>query len=264
MNCTRLSHCTSAEVSAYLEQRDGILIPIGSTEQHGPSGVLGTDTICAEAVAMAAGERADLLVGPSLGLTVAQFNLGFAGTIAVRASIVQALIHDYVVSLAHHGFRHFYFVNGHGANVAVVNAAFQDLYLERSLRSPENAGPALRCRLRSWWEFDEVNRLRQSLYADAEGLHATPSEISLAQLAVPETVRDVPVNAERPLSAEYIRDHGGDRHFDAHEHQAMHPAGPVGSNPGLACAAHGAQLLAAAASAVVSDFEYFVDGEERG
>ena len=78
----------------------------------------------AEAVAVAAAERAQLLVGPTLALTVAQFNLGFAGTIAVRASVVQALIHDYLVSLAHHGFRYFYFVNGHGANVAVANAAF--------------------------------------------------------------------------------------------------------------------------------------------
>jgi creatinine amidohydrolase len=264
MNCIRLSHCTSAEVSAYLQRHDAILIPIGSTEQHGPSGVLGTDTICAEAVALAAAERAQLLVGPPLALTVAQFNLGFAGTIAVRASVVQALIHDYLVSLAHHGFRHFYFVNGHGANVAVANAAFQDLYLERSLRAREDAGPALRCRLRSWWEFDEVNRLRQALYAEAEGLHATPSEISLAQLAVPETVRDIPVSPEKPLSAAYMRDHAGDRHFDAHEHRAMHPRGPVGSHPGLACAEHGAQLLAAAAGAVVSDFEYFVSAEDRG
>ena len=255
---TRLTHCTSAEIEAYLEQHDGIMIPMGSTEQHGPSGVLGTDAICAEAVAVAAASPDVVLVGPTLALTVAQFNLNFVGTIAVRASVVQALIHDYVRSLARHGFRHFYFVNGHGANIGVANAAFQDLYLERSLLPDAGADGAIRCRLRSWWEFDPVNQLRQSLYADAEGLHATPSEISLAQHAVPTTIRDIPVTAEPPLTAQYVRDHGGDRHFDAHLHAAAHPDGHVGSDPGLASPDDGARLLEVSAKAVAEDYRRFV------
>ena len=38
---------TWAEIEAYLKRSTGIIIPIGSTEQHGPNGLVGTDAICA-------------------------------------------------------------------------------------------------------------------------------------------------------------------------------------------------------------------------
>ena len=46
-----LQHCTWAEVETYLERSLGIIVPIGSTEQHGPNGLIGTDAMCAEAIA---------------------------------------------------------------------------------------------------------------------------------------------------------------------------------------------------------------------
>jgi creatinine amidohydrolase len=42
---------TWPEVESYLKTSSGIIIPIGSTEQHGPTGLIGTDAICAEAIA---------------------------------------------------------------------------------------------------------------------------------------------------------------------------------------------------------------------
>ena len=49
---------TWPDVEAYLKTNVGIVIPIGSTEQHGPNGLVGTDAICAEAVARGVGEVA--------------------------------------------------------------------------------------------------------------------------------------------------------------------------------------------------------------
>ena len=43
----RLDQATWLEVEAYLNRADGIILPVGSTEQHGPMGVIGTDAICA-------------------------------------------------------------------------------------------------------------------------------------------------------------------------------------------------------------------------
>ena len=43
--------CTWPEVETYLTRSRGIIFPIGSTEQHGPTGLIGTDAICAEVVA---------------------------------------------------------------------------------------------------------------------------------------------------------------------------------------------------------------------
>ncbi len=47
---------TWTEVEAYLEQSKGIILPIGSTEQHGLTGLIGTDAICAEVIARGVGE----------------------------------------------------------------------------------------------------------------------------------------------------------------------------------------------------------------
>ncbi|MBN9270817.1 MAG: creatininase family protein, partial [Mesorhizobium sp.] len=51
----RLDTSTWEEVDAYLGHSDGVIVPVGSTEQHGPLGIIGTDAICAQAVADGAG-----------------------------------------------------------------------------------------------------------------------------------------------------------------------------------------------------------------
>ncbi len=42
----RLQTATLPEIEAYLKRSNGIIVPVGSTEQHGPNGMLGTDSIC--------------------------------------------------------------------------------------------------------------------------------------------------------------------------------------------------------------------------
>ena len=64
----RLNHATWREVEAYLEKSDGIIIPTGSTEQHGPMGLIGTDALCAEKIAWEASKAhlIDKLLSPSI------------------------------------------------------------------------------------------------------------------------------------------------------------------------------------------------------
>ena len=52
----QLALSTWPEVEDYLEVSDGIILPVGSTEQHGPIGLIGTDALCASVIAEAAGE----------------------------------------------------------------------------------------------------------------------------------------------------------------------------------------------------------------
>ena len=61
-----LQHCTWPDVEAYLRRSTGIVIPMGSTEQHGPTGLIGTDTFTAQLVAQSMGEISGALVGPTL------------------------------------------------------------------------------------------------------------------------------------------------------------------------------------------------------
>ena len=246
-----LTHSTWAEVEAYLGRSRAIVVPTGSTEQHGPIGLIGTDAFTAESVAQGLGEAAGVLVGPTLALSVAQFNLGFPGTVSIRASTLMAVIEDYVLSLARQGFDRFYFLNGHGGNIAPARAAFQDIYARWSLGTMPGTAP--RCRLRSWWEYAEVDRLRKQWYGAGEGMHATPSEIAITQHTLPGSQR-VGTDAAPPvLAAEYLRDHGADNHWDAATHRARFPDGRVGSDSARATPEHGRQLLAAAIEGACED-----------
>lgn len=245
----RLDLATWPEVETYLGRSGGIVIPAGSTEQHGPMGLIGTDAICAERVAMGAADRSGAMVAPTLAYTPAPFNMAFPGTISVPEELFAALVTEILGSLAGHGFDRFYFVNGHGANLAP---------LERSAAAFREArGTHVRVRVRSWWDFGTVNALRRSYYGDWEGMHATPSEVAITQT----TDRIVPPGAaasppER-LPPGYLERHAGDRHGPPDEHRRQFPDGRVGSHSALATPEHGATLLEAAAEAVAEDYAGF-------
>ena len=251
-----LAHATWSEAERALARVPAMILPMGSTEQHGPLGLIGTDALTAEAVARGLGERVGLLVAPTIALGVAQFNLGFAGTLSLRASTVMALVEAVVLSMARHGVERVYVVNGHGGNIAPARAAFQDVYARWSLGAL--AGRAPRCRLRSWWEYPGVDALRKAWYGDAEGLHATPSEIALTLHLLPGSARQIPTETPQALAPGFVRDHAGDNHWDAASHRAAFPDGRVGSHSALATAQQGALLLQAAVDGACDDFEAFL------
>ena len=250
---------TWKEIEAYLLRSKGIIIPVGSTEQHGPNGLIGTDSICPTAIAGQAALETDILVGPILTLGPAQFNLKFPGTISLRPSTLISVIEDYVLSLASQGFERFYFLNGHGGNIAAARAAFQEIYTKVSLRAEESSSP--RCRIRSWWEYPKTNSLRLSMYGEKEGMHATPSEVAIAQYVYPEHIKEAGIGEWKPVPSEYLNSHKGDDHYDAEQHRRLHPDGRIGSDPSLAKPEEGQQLLETAAAEMLEDYKKFLEEE---
>ena len=246
----RLDLATWPEVEAYLRRSHGIIIPAGSTEQHGPMGLIGTDAICAERVAMGAADLARAMVAPTLAYAPAPFNMAFPGTISVSEELFAKLVTEILGSLSSHGFDRFYFVNGHGANLAPLGR----------VATTFRADSGTRVRVRSWWDFEAVNALRREYYGDWEGMHATPSEVAITQ----STHRVVPPGAAASPPARlppgFIERHAGDRHGPPGEHRRRFPDGRVGSHSALAAPEHGAALLEAAASAVAEDYSEFAGG----
>ncbi len=247
-----LALCTWQEVETYLQRSSGIIIPIGSTEQHGPTGLLGTDAICPETIARRVGEDLDVLIAPTLPVGMAQHHLGFAGTITLRPTTLIAVLRDVINSLARHGFSRFYFLNGHGGNAATVNAAFAEVYAETSLGTAAVERPPLRCKLTNWWQSPNVRAISHELFGEAEGVHATPTEIALTQFAHPDAVKQA---ALEPRSAP----HGPIR--DAADYRRHFPDGRIGSDPSLASAEAGGRILEAAVKHVKEDYRRFVEAD---
>lgn len=238
----RLDRMTWPEVGAHLEAGGGVILPTGSTEQHGPMGLIGTDTFCATHVAERAAALCGAIVAPALGYTPAPFNTTFPGTLSLPEPLFEAVAGAVLGGLHRQGFAKIYVLNGHGANLAPLRRAIGAL------------GDAP-IRLRSWWDFAEVGALRTALYGAWEGMHATPSEVAITMAT--ERQPPIPPGAHTPprmLGAAYIAAHAGDRHGPPEMHRRDFPDGRVGSHSALARPEHGTRLLALAAGALAADY----------
>lgn len=248
ISAIRLQLRSWPEVEEYLSRCKGVIVPLGSTEQHGPTGAIGTDALTAEAVALEVGRRSGVLVTPVQAFGMAEHHLGFAGTVSLQPATLLAVLHDVVLSLARHGFERIFVINGHGGNIATARAAFAQAYGTAATRGLPNAG-ALRCRLANWFTAGPVMREARALYGEKEGHHATPSEIALTLHLEPSLVAK-----QRPLPdpAPAGPIHGPE------DFRRRHPDGRMGSDPYLAAADHGERFLEIAAAALVDDLAEFL------
>lgn len=245
---TLLHLCTWQEVETYLERSQGIIFPIGSTEQHGPTGLIGTDAICAEAIAKGVGAATQALVAPTINVGMALHHTAFPGSISLRPSTLILLIRDYLTPLARAGFTHFFFINGHGGNVATLKAAFAEAYAALADLNVPNADQ-VRCQVSNWYMCGSVYQLAKQLYGNQEGSHATPSEVALTQYVYPDSIKAA------PLSAEVSSDH---RIFGAADFRRRYPDGRMGSNPALATPEHGKQFYDLAVKELSHDYLKFL------
>jgi len=236
------------EVATYLKTSKAILIPIGSTEQHGPNGLLGTDALCPEIIAKRAGDEAGILIGPTFNVGQAQHHMAFPGTITLKPSTMIAAMCDWAQSLARHGFERLYWLNGHGGNVNTINAAFSEIYHGITFDRAGSNHPPLRCMLRNWWELPGVMDVCKSLFPVGEGSHATPSEVSVTYFGYPEAQKHVSMSPKIAPTGPIL---------DAEDYRRRFPDGRIGSDPSQASVEAGAKIVAAAVKSVIAEFRQF-------
>jgi creatinine amidohydrolase len=150
---------------------DAVLLPIGTTEQHGPHMPLDTDCFIARSLSARAAEAAEaegvsLLVAPTLNVTLSWYHMQFPGSMRLSTTTFLQVFREVCESLHHHGLEHVIAVNGHGGNIAALTVAVNH-YFETTGR---------RVFLVQWWD------LAGDVLASVEGpmIHAEEAETSIA------------------------------------------------------------------------------------
>ncbi len=104
------------DVQEYLKTNDMIIIPLGSTEQHGPHLPLGTDYYEAFGMCKMISERTGVVLAPVLLVGYSEYHSGFPGTLSLKPETMEQVLFESADMMMKYGFRRFMFFNYHGGN----------------------------------------------------------------------------------------------------------------------------------------------------
>jgi creatinine amidohydrolase len=127
------------------EKTTFVVFPLGSNEQHSLHLPTGTDWIVARDLAQRLGERANVIVTPTLPIGYAKYHTVFPGTLSVSEATLTQMIIEICEDLIRYGTTHILFVNGHGGNLPSLSRA--GTWLRQ-----QNVPAAVSC----WWEMTQV------------------------------------------------------------------------------------------------------------
>jgi creatinine amidohydrolase len=184
-----LGEMTNREVEAFLKEHATVIVPVGSTEQHGPHGPLLTDVLVPTEVARRIAPDVGALVAPSINYALSYPHVGFTGLVHIRIPTFMSLIEDVCVSLAAVGFRRIVFLNGHYDNTYAI--AYACATAAEGLPAGVRAFPV------NYWDGMSPDESAE-FFGPTSGLHANRGEISAVLAINPALVDMDNANAEMP------------------------------------------------------------------
>ena len=179
-----LAKLTTAQAKTVLQNDPIVVIPVGSTEQHGPQCALGTDFMIPSYLADRIADLDNVLVVPAVPYGVCPYHMSFAGSIDLGYEGLYTVLRSIAFSLMQHGARRFLVLNGHGGNNPSIDKMALEVY---------HAGGI--CASIDWWSL--VGQLDPSL----KGGHGDFLETSAMMVVDPESVHlelCQPMNAHDP------------------------------------------------------------------
>lgn len=171
--------------------RDILILPIGSTEQHGPHLPLGVDAVISNQLALLLADRTESVVAPviSYGYKAELISGGgplFPGTIDLSGATFTALVYDILREFLSDGWQKIFVLNGHFENGAFIGEAADLIMRNQGTSFPKIV-------VASWWDnispelmgsiFDQVK------FPGWELEHAAVTETSLMMHFTPGLVR---------------------------------------------------------------------------
>jgi len=159
-----------------------VVLPVASMEQHGPHLPVGVDTFLCEAVCREGAELAvndvPVVVAPTLWCGMAEHHMAYGGTFTFDIPTYQAVLLSFLKSIARHGFKRVFIVNGHGGNIAALNSFLPDFSRETNLKLYAT----------TYFELSKDD-LAQFLDDQKSVHHACEVETSMMMVVAPETVK---------------------------------------------------------------------------
>lgn len=131
-----LEEMTWEEAQDKFKEIDIAILPIGSTEQHGPHLPLSTDAFDAYWIAKEAVKRVippKPAVLPPINYGISYHHMAFPGTISLSPETLISIVYDIGCSLVTYGVKKLIIINGHGGNTPALKCAAQKLSYEKKL-----------------------------------------------------------------------------------------------------------------------------------
>ncbi|SNZ05188.1 creatinine amidohydrolase [Natronoarchaeum philippinense] len=202
-----LADRTWPELGSYFESESVAIVPLGSTEQHGPHLPEGTDHIIAEGLANEAADRTGFLCTPPVRIGVSEHHRQFHGTMWVDPETFRNYVESFSRNLAYHGIDRIVYVNAHGGNVDHLRE------VGRRLRADDTAYAI------EWMWDESIPDLVDDLF-EHNGPHGGPKETAMVQHLAPDLVREDKLEAAaegglRTFSDDEIRQHGARTFYDS-------------------------------------------------
>lgn len=139
-----------------------VVIPVGSTEQHGCVGPLGTDWLIPDEFCRRLNDEPNLVIAPTVAYGVATHHINFPGTVDIGLETMIGVMSGIFSSLFRHGARRFVVVNGHGGNDPAIEKAALEIYRRGGLVSLVN-----------WWSLaPKLNPAWTTGHGDAQEVSA--------------------------------------------------------------------------------------------
>ena len=171
-----LQEMTTIEAKEAFERTDLAIIPVGSTEVHGPHNPVFTDSNAAMELSNRIGEKMNgmAIVAPLIPFGYSPYHMNFHGTITFTQQTLTTVLLEVADSLIRFGIRRIFITNGHGGNRGAINEASSILYDNGVL-----------CAIPFWYEAAKKLNERWKHYPDHGGF----KETMVNMVAMPDAVR---------------------------------------------------------------------------
>lgn len=210
-DCVKLAHRTWPAVEAELDAGvDGVILPLGATEQHGPHLPLDTDTRLAAALGQRIARRlGDMLVAPAIPVGPSGEHAPFSGTLSVTPATLQRLVEDAVASFDRQGFERVVILPGHGGSFPIVDAFYPKIARTAAVDVVAITG------LRRYMDLLGEGLRKAGVKVDEPVGHAGASETAMMLTVAPDDVgEERPEGHTGPVSAAALFSQGLDTYAE--------------------------------------------------